>query len=261
MTASLRASRSIFFLLALSARAEPVPGALRGLTLSLGQGRPVCAKATFDRTAAQAGGRVLVLDASGVGDEQAIRMSEAVIVRRASLSSRAGAAARRHGVPAVALGQGRWDGRGPTLYLDEPSYGNPQMASGYSYRPVTGYEQRALREGDAVIVDAAKGRVILVPASQAQACVDAAEAARAYDGLRDAQALVQWLVTTESAGRGAALLEELVPRAVAGSMSADDLSRVRRAVERSAPASVRGDMRRAEASAFTRAAREAKRRA
>lgn len=256
-----RASLPLFFLLALSVRAEPVPGAFHGLALSLGPGRPVCAKVTFDRRAAEAGGRVLVLDAAGAGDEQAIRMSEAVIVRRGGLSSRAGATARRHGVPAVALGQGRWDGRGPALYLDEPSYGNPLTASGWSYRPVIGESQRALREGDAVIVDAARGSVILVLPEEAQARLAAAEAARAYDGLRDAQALEVWLAETEGARRGAALLEEMVPRAVAGTMSADDLSRVRRAAERTVPASAREEMRRAEASSFTRAAREAKRRA
>jgi hypothetical protein len=231
------------------------------MTLSLGPGLPVCARATFDRKIAESGGRVFVLDAALEGDAQAIRMAEAVIVRRAGLSSRAGASARRHGVPAVALGQGRWDGRGPVLYLDEPSYGNPQTASGYSYRPVIGSEERSLREGDAVIVDAASGRVTLVPPSEAEARVAAAEAARAYDGLRDAVALEVWLAQTEGAGRGAALLSELVPRAVAGSMSADDLSRVRRSAERTVPASAREEMRRAEASAFTRAAREAKRRA
>jgi phosphohistidine swiveling domain-containing protein len=242
-------------LLALPARA------FHGLALSLGPGRPVCAKVTFDRKTAESGGHVFVLDAASEGDEQAIRMSEAVIARRGGLSSRAAAAARRHSVPAVALGQGRWDGRGPALYLDEPTYGAPQTASGYTFRPVTGSEERALREGDAVIVDAASGGVVLVPPAEAETRVAAADAARAYDGLRDVQALEQWLVSTEGAGRGAALLLELVPRAVAGAMPADDLGRARRAAERSVPASAREDMRRAEALAFARAAREAKGRA
>lgn len=254
-------SLPLIFLLALSSRAEPVPGAFQGLALSLGAGRPVCAKVTFDRKIAEAGGRVLILDAANAGDEQAIRMSEAVITRRGGLSSRAGAAARRHGVPAVAIGQGRWDGRGPTLYLDEPTYGSPQTTAGYSYRLVVGEEERALREGDAVIVDAASGRVTLVPPAEADARVAAAEAARAYDGLRDAQSLEVWLAETGDARRGVALIEEIVPRAVNGAMSADDLSRVRRAAERSLPASAREEMRRAEALAFTRAARDAKRRA
>jgi len=250
-----------FLLLALSARAEPVPGAFHGLALSLGPGRPVCAKVTFDRAVAEAGGHVYVVDAASEADELAIRMSEAVVSRRGGLTSRAAAAARRHGVPAVSLGQGRWDGRGPALYLDEPSYGSPRSASGYSYRPVTGSEERALREGDAVVVEAATGRVILIAPAEAEARVAAAEAARAYDGLRDSQALEQWLAQPDGARRGAALLEELVPRAVSGSMPAEDLSRVRRAAERLVPASAREEMRRAESRSFSRAAREAKRRA
>ncbi len=249
------------FLLALSARAEPVPGAFQGLTLSLGSGRSVCAKVTFERKVAEAGGRVLVLDAAGAGDEPAIRMAEAVIARRGGLSSRAAAFARRHGVAAVSLGSGRWDDRGPALYLDEPSYGNPLPASGYSYRPVIGSQERALREGDAVIVDAASGRVILVAPAEAEARVAAAEAARAYDGLRDAQALEQWLVQTDDVRRAPALLVELIPRAVAGAMSADDFARVRRAAERAVPAAEREELRRTEALAFIRASREAKRRA
>jgi len=248
-------------LLAAAARAQPQPGSFTGMTLSLGQGRAVCARATFDRKLAEAGGRVFVLDAAAPADEPAIRMAEAVVVRRAGLSSRAGAAARRHGVPAVALGQGRWDGRGPALYLDEPSFGGPRTVEGYTYSPVTGSEERALREGDAVIVDAASGRVTLVPPAEAEARVAAAEAARAYDGLRDAQALEQWLAEPDGGGRAAALLEELVPRALSGGMSADDLARIRRAAERSAPASAREGLRRAEARVFGRAAREAKRRA
>ncbi|MBI4061749.1 MAG: hypothetical protein HY403_09990, partial [Elusimicrobia bacterium] len=148
----------LWMLLGLPARAEPVPGVFYGLALSLGSGRPVCARVTFDRRVAEAGGRVFILDAASAGDEPAIRMSEAVIARRGGLASRAGATARRHGVPAVALGRGRWDGGGPALYLDEPAYGKPLAASGFTYRPVTGFEERVLREGDAVVVDAASGR-------------------------------------------------------------------------------------------------------
>ncbi|MEQ1918705.1 MAG: PEP-utilizing enzyme, partial [Elusimicrobiota bacterium] len=96
-----RASLLWILLLALSARAQPVPGAFQGMTLSLGQGRAVCARITFDRKVAEAGGRVFVLDAASAGDEPAIRMAEAVVTRRGGLSSRAGSAARRHGVPAA----------------------------------------------------------------------------------------------------------------------------------------------------------------
>ncbi|UPT72740.1 MAG: hypothetical protein M0D55_12465 [Elusimicrobiota bacterium] len=249
------------FLALARAGAEPVPGAFRGSALSLGAGRPVCARVTFSRGTAEAGGRVLVLDAAAPADERAIRLSEAVIARRGGLSSRAGAAARRHGVAAVALGQGRWDAAAPALYLDEPSLGPPQTAAGITYRPVTGVRERALREGDAVIVDAAAGSVLLVPPAEAEARVAAAEAARAYDGLRDAQALENWLSAGEGQGRGAALLEELVPRAAAGLMPVEDLRRARRAAERAAGGAAREDIRRAEARAFARAAREGRARA
>ncbi len=252
---------SLSVLVALSVRAEPVSGSFHALALSLGQGWPVCAKVTFDRRVAENGGRILVLDTASVDDEMAIRMSEAVIARRGGLSSRAGVAARRHGVSAVALGQGRWEERGPALYLDELIYGAPLNSSGIAYRPVTGTEERSLREGDAVIVDAANGRIFLVASLEAEARVAAAMAAHAYDGLRDVQALEQWLILAEDAGRSAALISELVSRAVEGSMSADDLTRVRRAAERSVSASAREEMRREESLVFTRAARAVKRRA
>ena len=77
-----RASLLWILLLALPARAQPVPGAFQGMTLSLGQGRAVCAKITFDRKVAEAGGRVLVLDTANAGDEQAIRMAEAARLSR-----------------------------------------------------------------------------------------------------------------------------------------------------------------------------------
>ncbi len=243
------------------ASAEPEAGRFRGTALSLGSGLPVCARVTFDRRAAESGGRILVLDVAEAGDEQAIRLSEAVIARRGGLSSRAGTAARRHGVPALALGQGRWDGAAPALYLDEPEFGAERGAAGFTYVPVTGSRERALREGDAAVVDAATGSVWLVPAEEADARVGAAEAARAYDGLRDAQALENWLASGADAGRGAALLEELVPRVLSGRMSAADLARARRAAERAAPASERERMRRAESRAFRRALLSARGRA
>ena len=234
-----------FLLLALSARAEPVPGAFRGLTLSLGPGLPVCARVTFDRKIAESGGRVFVLDAASEGDEQAIRMAEAVIVRRAGLSS----ARRRLAATACPpwLGQGRWDGRGPALY-SIAVYGT-HNGLGLLYRPVTGYEQRALREGGG---DRGRGerKRDLVPASQAQACVAAAEAARAYDGFATRRRLFSGLSRRKRGPRRGLL--RTGARAVAGSCPPT----TSRACRRSSvgPASVRGDMRRAEASAFTRAA-------
>ena len=243
----------------LTARVELEPGTFHGLALSLGSGRSVCGRATFNRHAAAAGGRVLVLDAAGPGDEEAIRLSQAVIVRRGGLSSRAGVEARRHGVPAVALGQGRWDASGAALHLDEPTYGIARSASGFSYQPVVGSQERALREGDAVAVDAATGRVTLIAPDEADDRIAAAEAALAYDGLRDAQAIEHWLASSSHPRGAAALFGELVARAAAGPMPAGDLARARRAAEASVPAAAREEMRRAEARAFARAIRVTRR--
>jgi phosphohistidine swiveling domain-containing protein len=243
----------------LTARVDLEPGTFHGLALSLGTGRSVCGRATFNRRAAAAGGRVLVLDAAGPGDEEAIRMSQAVIVRRGGLSSRAGVAARRHGVPAVALGQGRWDASGTVLHLDAPTYGKQKSAAGFTYQPVVGSEERVLREGDAVAIDAATGRVTLIAPEEAEDRIAAAEAALAYDGLRDALAIEHWLASSLSPRRASALLEELVVRAVAGAMPPTDLARVRRAAEAAVPAAAREEMRRVEARAFTRAIRQTRR--
>lgn len=236
------------------------PAVFFGLVLSLGSGRPVTARATFDPKVAAQGGRVLILDSASAADDSAIRMAEAVVVRRGGLASRAGQAARRHGVPAVALGQGRFDASIPALRLEEPLFGAPGEASGSSYRPFSGTAERIVREGDAVVVDAALGRVSLVPPEEADDRVGAAEAALTFDGLRDEQSLENWLGEASPA-RAAALLEELVPRAASGAMRPDDLLSVRRKAESSVPASARESLRRVENAAFARAAKSAKRRA
>lgn len=239
----------------LSGRVDSEPGAFRATAVSLGRGRPVCARATFDPRVAAAGGRVLILDSAAGADDEAVRLSEAVVIRRGGLAGRAALAARRHGVPAVTLSQAGWSEEGPSLLLDEPVYGEETREAGLSWRPVTGATPRFVREGDAMIVDAAGGRVVLLAPEEAEDRVAAAEAARAYDGLRDAVALAHWL-DGASPRRSAALLEELIPRALAGAPGPDEFARLRRAAEAGASASGRDRLRAAEARAFRRAVAE-----
>jgi phosphohistidine swiveling domain-containing protein len=78
-------------------------------TTSLGPGRPVCGKLTFNARTASSGGFIYITDSGTTGDEAAIRLSAAVIARRPGLSTRAAILARRHDVSAVALGAGIWD--------------------------------------------------------------------------------------------------------------------------------------------------------
>lgn len=234
---------------------DPEPGSWRGLALSLGPGRPVCGRATFDRRKAAAGGRILVVDAAEPGDEDAVRMSEALVARRGGLSSRAALAARRHGVPAVALGRGAWDPAGPSLTLSEPAFGPASAAGAVVVRAAAGARERALREGDAVCVDPASARVILPAPDEADARVAAAEAARAYDGLRDAGALERWLAAEPGPARAAALTRELIPRAFEGGVPPADFARLVRACRAAAGASGREALLGVERRVYSRSAR------
>ncbi|MBI4371135.1 MAG: hypothetical protein HY552_02435 [Elusimicrobia bacterium] len=239
----------------LAAAPEPEPGVFRGLALSLGPGRPTCGRATFDRVQAAGGGLVFVVDAAGPGDEEAVRLSQAVVARRGGLSGFAAAAARRHGVPAVALGRGVWDPAGPSLSLSESVPGKAFLVEGVAVRVASGERERVLREGGAVCVDPAAGTVSLPPAEQAEAAVAAAQAALAYDGLRDAGALERWLEAEP--GAAAALAAELAPRALEGGVAPADLARLMRAARASAgprQAGVDAAARRAWARAARRAA-------
>ncbi len=60
-------------------------------------------------------------------------------------------------------------------------------------RAASGEREVVLREGAAACVDAAAGRVFVPPSDEADARVSAAEAAHAYDGLRDEPSLEHWL--------------------------------------------------------------------
>ena len=214
---------------------DPEPGSWRGLALSLGPARPVCGRATLERGKAAAGGLILVVDAVEPGDEDAVRMSEALVVRRGGLTSRAALAARRHGVPAVALGTGVWDTTGPSLTLLEPMFGSLSAEGGIALRAASGSRERVLREGDVVCVDPAAARVILPAADQAEARLAAAEAARAYDGLRDA-----------------ALAQELIPRAFEGGVAPADFARLIRACRAAAATSGREGLARVERRVLSR---------
>jgi hypothetical protein len=242
----------------LAARPEPEPDSFPGLTLSLGPGRPVCGRVTFDRRKAAAGGMIFATDAGEAGDEDAIRLSEAVIARRGGLSSRAAISARLHGVPAVALGRGSWDPAGPSLTLREPLFDPVSPLGGLAVRAASGERELVLREGDAACVDAAAGRVIKLSPEDAEPRVAAAEAARAFDGLRDEPALERWLEAEPGEPRAAALMRELAPRALEGGISPADLARVERAARSSSGAGAREALAEAERRAWSRALRAGK---
>lgn len=242
----------------LAAPPEPEPGSFPGLTLSLGSGRPVCGRVTFDRRKAAAGGLIFATDAGEPGDEDAIRLSEAVIARRGGLVSRAAISARRHGVPAVALGRGEWDAAGPSLTLREPVFEPAASVGGLAVRAAGAERDVVLREGSAACVDAAAGRVLVPSEGESEARVAAAEAARAYDGLRDEPALERWIEAEPGPARAEALTRELAPRALDGTIPSADLARLQLTVRASAGTSGRESLAKAERRAWSRALRAAR---
>ncbi|HXT01827.1 MAG TPA: hypothetical protein VN915_14220 [Elusimicrobiota bacterium] len=239
----------------LSAAPETEPGSFPGLTLSLGPSRPACARLTFDRRKAAAGGMIFATDAGEPGDEDAIRLSDAVLARRGGLLSRAAISARLHGVPAVAVGRGGWDAAAPSLTLRESAPGPETSVDGLAVRAARPERDVVLREGDAVCVDAGAGRVLVPPAAEAGARVDAAQAARAYDGLLDEGALERWLEAEPGDARAQALMRELAPRALDGTMPSADLARVEAAARRAAGPAGRDALAKAERRAWSKALR------
>ncbi len=153
-------------------------------------------------------------------------------------------------MPAVALPGAYWED--DQLVVTEPVLGPEECKGSVCWRPVTGSRPREVREGDALCVDAPGARLTLVPAAEADDRLAAAEAARAFEGLRDAGALERWLAADPRPARAAFLLEELVPRAVDGAAGPAEFERLRRAAFAAA-----GDeaprLKRAERAAFARA--------
>ncbi|MBI5623008.1 MAG: hypothetical protein HY924_04435 [Elusimicrobia bacterium] len=209
-----------------------------GLSASLGDGLRVAAPVTFDRAKAAAGGRVYAAQALSVRDHQAVKMSEAVLMAGGQLSY-AAVVARRHSVPALIVDGMRWGPESePSLSFDAAVLGAVSSVAGFPVRLSRGSEPRVIKEGDVVVLDPGAGSLTLPDPERGKLYVSAFAALAAYDGLKDGQALAQW-VDGQAAELGPALrldlaglmLSELADR-VGGSAGAADLSKVRASLER-----------------------------
>lgn len=214
----------------LTAPYEAPPGAVfQGLGVSAGPGRPVTARLTFDRRKAEAGGFIYLVPRLTDDDLKALAGSEALVTLSGGCMSRAAAAARRRGVPALILGSGRFEA-GAVLVLERPVFGPPRPGpKGMVYQAVERRERLELTEGMPVTVDVLRGRLIVPPPSSAEDALAAAEAARAYDGLRDSQALLHWLEGRPGPGPAGLLLSELAERAALDVSVSSAVARLRQA--------------------------------
>ena len=214
---------------------RPAPPPLPGAALSLGSGRVVTARLTYDRNRAQEGGAILVLPSFSDSDAVSVRLAEALVLGSGGALSRGAAFARSQRIPAVAPESARWtDG---ALEADAPVLGRAQREGGVRFQVAEKSVAVRLKEGDVATVDPVRGTVSVSAPEDAQADLAAAEALRAYDGLRDGQALRHWWeARRETEPRAGVLLAAgLAGRLADGGARADDLAMVSQAVAAALP--------------------------
>ena len=213
----------------------PLPGA----AVSLGAGRAVTARLTYDRRRAAEGGAILVLPGFTDSDAPAARLAEALVLGSGGVLSRGAAFARSHRIPAVVPESARWvDG---VLEAQAPVLGRTQQEGGVRFQVAEKSVRLELNEGDVATVDPVRGTLTLSSPQDGESDLAAAEALRAYDGLRDAQALLHWWeARSDSDPRAGVLVAAgLAGRLADGSARADDFALVRRAVASALPAAAK----------------------
>ncbi|MDD5629487.1 MAG: hypothetical protein PHU21_10515, partial [Elusimicrobia bacterium] len=162
-------------------------------------------------------------------------------------------------IPAVVPESARWvDG---VLEAQAPVLGRAQREGGVRFQVAEGAAWVRLREGDVATVDPVRGTLALASAQDAESELAAAEALRAYDGLRDAQALLHWWeARRDSEPRaGALLLVQRAARVADGGARADDFQEVARAVAAALPGAQRQRLAQEERLALDEAAAAAER--
>ncbi|MFA6004690.1 MAG: PEP-utilizing enzyme [Elusimicrobiota bacterium] len=206
--------------------ADPV---VYGTAVSLGAGHKVTARVTYDRSRALAGGCIFALPAMSAADAPAVRMSEGVLLGSGGSMSRAAVLARSLRIPAWVPEPARW--HAGVLSVERPIFGRARKDSGVAYQVVERTQWSDVPEGSAVTLDPVRATLALHPADQAAAVLALAEALRAFDGMRDAQALVQWWQANRGEGpSGVSLAAESAQRLAEGTMKLEDFIRIRRAV-------------------------------
>jgi hypothetical protein len=222
------------------------PALLPGAALSLGTGRPVTARLTYDRGRAREGGAILVLPGFSDSDAAAARLAEALILGSGGAGGRGAAFARSHRIPAVAVESPSWaDG---VLEARAPVLGRAQSRGGVSFQVAEKTVLVRLREGDVATVDPVRASVTLSSPEDAESDLAAAEALRAYDGLRDGQALLHWWEARAGSDpkAGVALAAGLAARLADGGAREEDFSALRRALAAGLPPELRKRLAREE---------------
>ncbi|MDE2238174.1 MAG: hypothetical protein KGK30_09810, partial [Elusimicrobia bacterium] len=159
--------------------------AVSGVTLSEGFGLRETARLTFDRKKASSGGFIYAVPRASAADERAVRLSAAVLTAEGRALGVAAVLARRHNVAALALPGARW--QAGALVVERPVFGPTVFRRGLALRPLEGFQERSLREGEVVTVDPARGLLLAYDPSSQAFELELAQALRAFDGLKDMQ--------------------------------------------------------------------------
>lgn len=211
--------------------------AVPGFAVSLGPGRRVTGRLTYDARKAAGGGYIFAAPRAGAEQAAAVRLCRGLIAGAGGLFSPASAAARRHRVAAVVLPAARFSGG--ALVVDRPIYGATREIGGVRVESVARVEARPLAENEVVSIDPARGLLIVPAAADQEDELALDEALAAFEGLADAQALVQWWRGRADSPRASALAarlaEEISRRVVLGLARGDGAARVLQAVRGNAP--------------------------
>ena len=164
---------------------------VQGLAASPGHGRPVLARATYNKEKAAKGGYVFVASYTTPDDLDAIRASKAVITTSGGLLSHAAITTREMGIPAAILSRADW--RNGAAVFESPEFGEAYRTGGLAARRRrAGASGAALVEGALVRLDPGTGAVEVFASNIAAPLLDAAGALERYDADRDGSALVSW---------------------------------------------------------------------
>ncbi|HEX4047876.1 MAG TPA: PEP/pyruvate-binding domain-containing protein, partial [Elusimicrobiota bacterium] len=164
----------------------------QGLAASPGHGRPVLARATYDKDKAAKGGYVFVAPYTTPDDLDAIRASKAVLTTSGGLLSHAAITTREMGIPAAILSRAAW--RDGAAVFESPEFDAPYRLDGLAARRRrSGDSGAALREGALVRLDPGTGAVEVFPEGIGAPLLDAADALERYDAGRDGKFLVAWV--------------------------------------------------------------------
>ncbi|MHB2025806.1 MAG: hypothetical protein ACYCPQ_04090 [Elusimicrobiota bacterium] len=174
-----------------------------GLVINAGSRLPVTAAITFDAKKAARGGMIFAaISPVTLKDARAVRMSAAILSFPGYFGAGAQALAQEHGIAVMSLP-----------------------------------EAKLLHEGDVVTASFLRKTLRLYPAPEQKEELDLGQAARAYDGLRDARGFIRWAqgrmakLDPQSRKKFAArVVGEMAERTAAGEMPPKDFSALQNAL-------------------------------